>query len=209
MLRRPSTQLSQLYIVESARAVLELAPAATLDYVVERIPYSGRSVQRAFAAQGTSFIKDRRRLQLDRAAKVLLDEAGRGRRVSLLNAARAAGGWQPRHLCGPFRRQFGMTPGAIWSVGKSLRELEGIGRAPLPHSRREPAAYARRRRRVMRLQAQLRLASHALTPGTLVAGRVASALSQAVGGKGPTASSPRRARRRARAHRDARPEGRA
>jgi hypothetical protein len=50
----------------------------------------------------------------------LIKQHARGQSVALLNAERAAGGYRPRHLCGPFRDRFGLTPGKIWSIGAAF-----------------------------------------------------------------------------------------
>jgi AraC-like DNA-binding protein len=195
---RPPTKLSQFIIVEAVRAFLDLAPTATLEDFVRTRPYSERTVQRALHAHGTSFRDERSARQLDRAASVLIEQGGRGQHVALLNAGRAAGDRRARHLCAPFKERYGTTPGKVWKIGCAVRELRAIAAAPPIHSRHDPAAYARRRRRIVRRRTQLRLALRELVPGTLVANAAVDALNATRASRGRRPSRSRRAYRRPR-----------
>ncbi len=174
---RPHTLQAYRDVLEDVRTLLALKPTAKLDEVVADLPWSRRGLQHALSVNGTSFSQEKRAVQLDRGAQVLLEQSGRGQRISLLNAGRAAGDRDPRHLCGLFRERYGVTAGRLWSLGCSVRELKRIVEQPAPHSRRESAAYTRRRRRIMRAERRLRGAlRQELVPDTVVAGAVTDAL---------------------------------
>lgn len=175
MTLRGTTQIARSKLAEDVLALLTLAPNLTWDDVLERVPASKSTIQRAFRARGTTFDAVRRGALLDRAALVLIEQYARGETIALLNAGRAAG-YRPRHLCAPFSERFGMTPGKVWAVGAAIRGLRTVAETPSPHSRRESAAYARRRRRINRLRGRLEDAREELVAGTVVAERVEAAL---------------------------------
>jgi len=91
---RQRTKLDYVIAAQRARAHLDLAPTASLSEVARWTLQSERNLQRAFRHRGTTFNQERRGRQLDRAARVLLDQGGRGQRAALANAGLAAGGWQ-------------------------------------------------------------------------------------------------------------------
>ncbi len=205
MARRPSTQLAQHALVQDVLTVLQLKPAAPLDHIAVRVSASRSSIQRAFHVRGTSFTAEQTGMRLDRAAWLLIEQSGRSQHVALINAANATGGWRPRHLCKPCRDRYGVTPGRIWSIGCAIRGLRGLANTPSPHSRKDPAAYARRRRRIIQLRYKLKIAQRELLPGTIVVERVAEALALELNST-PRGARPekRRARPRARARRGGR-----
>src|ERR1044072_5422059 len=88
---RPRTIQNRRDVLADVRALLALKPAAPLDAIVRDLPWSRRAVQEALRVNGTSFSKEKRAVQLDRAARVLLEQGGRGQRISLLNAAASLG----------------------------------------------------------------------------------------------------------------------
>ncbi len=194
--RRAVTQIAHFKLVEEVRAILDLAPTASLDDVNAQLPYSRSSIQRALAAHSTSFSAERRARQLDRAAQLLLEQAGRGQQAALANAARAAGGRRVRHLCRPFRQRYGVTPGVVWRIGCSIRELRALAAAPSMPARRDPAGYARRRRRRERHRRRLLAARADLVPDTVVAEAVEDALDARMGARPPAPRGRRRARTR-------------
>ncbi len=199
--RRTTTQIEHYRLVEAVLTLLSLAPTSTLDDIAEKVPYSRASIQRAFRARGTTFTAERQGILLDRAAQVLIQQHARGQSVALLNAARAAGGYRPRHLCGPFRDRFGLTPGKVWSIGAAIRGLHAIAKTPVPHSRRESAAYARRRRRIIRLRHRLEIAQLDFVPNTVVGNHVTTALQLTFGSSRARLRPRRRARSRHRRRR--------
>lgn len=194
-------------MVSDARTAIEMSLSAPLAWVAERVQVSPRTLQRAYAQEGTSFWEQRQAAQLDRAALVLLERSGRGQGPALRTAARAAGERRPRHLCRPFQQRYGqgVTPGRVWQISCSVRELHAIAKAPYMPARKDPARYQRRRRRIERARARLRQAERELVPGTVVTVAITAALravDEARLGRPAgrrSAGTPRRARRRGRA----------
>jgi AraC-like DNA-binding protein len=175
--RRASTQLQHYLLVQQVQTILSLAPQSAWDDVLPEVNASRSTITRAFRARGTTFEMERTAGLLDRAALVLMEQYARGEKIALLNAARAAGYRDPRYLCEPFAKRYGMTPGKIWAVGASARSLRSTARAPAPHSRHDSAAYARRRRSIIRHRRRLENALDELLPGTVVVAHIEAALS--------------------------------
>lgn len=201
MAARTTTEVAYLEAEQAVLAVLTLGPDASLDEVVQQIPFSKRSIQRALKSRGSSFSRLKRGIKLDRAAVTLLSQQGRGQRIALLNAAAVAGGCRPRHLCAPFRDRYGVTPGVVWRIGCSIRELENVAAQAPIHSRHDPAGYMRRRRRLLRSRARLHAVAHDLHPDTVVAQAVIVALSLPTANWRQMRAKHNRARRRRRGRR--------
>lgn len=175
---RPATREARRDLVSTARTFLGMAPRAQLIDVAKQLHVSPRTLQRAFELEGTSLLKEKQAIQLDLAAVVLLERSARRQGPALHTAARAAGDRRSRHLCAPFQARYGdgVTPGVVWRIGCSVRELLLIAKSPQEPARKDPARYMRRRRRLLRAKIRLESIRPQLKPDTVVWHALTSAL---------------------------------
>ncbi len=129
---------------------------------------SERTLNRAFAAAGSTVRDERDCLRLDRAALILLSTKPPA------DAARRAGFASARQLAQPFRRRFGVTPSRMREIGGALRTVTWAARQQGPYrgswQQKRRAAEWRAARRL------LRKASSQLSPSTMPLEKVERAL---------------------------------
>lgn len=166
--RRTTTEAFYRGLVRGARQRLRINPCQSPAELARALACSQRTLNRAFAAAGSTVREERDRARLDRAALILLAEKPSS------EAARHARYASSRQLAEPFRQRFGVTPSRMRRIGGAVRTVTWQAGRPGPYrgswQQRERNSRWRAERRV------LREALDELVAGTVPARRVARAL---------------------------------
>jgi len=144
---RRTTEDSYRRIVAATRRRLRINPCQSTSELADAAHCSKRTLNRAFAAVGSTVREERDSARLDRAAQVLL--AGK----PTAEAARHARYASPRQLAEPFRRRFGVTPGRMRRIGSAAGCVRWQAGRPGPYrgswQQRQRNATWRAERRVL------------------------------------------------------------
>lgn len=125
---RRTTEDDYRRIVAATRRRLRINPCRSTSELAGAVSCSKRTLNRAFAAAGSTVREERDAARLDRAANVLLAEK------PAAEAARHARYASPRQLADPFRRRFGVTPAHMRRIGRAIRTIRWQAGRPGPYS---------------------------------------------------------------------------
>lgn len=111
-------------------------PRRSVAFLERKLHVSQRTLNRAFRMHLKMTVQEaQKRLRLDAAAAALLDGK------PLYAATWSAGYSHPRHLAGPFRRYFGISPSEMQEVGRAVRYVRWQARQDAPFRGSYQAAY--------------------------------------------------------------------
>jgi len=167
---RPATTESYRKLVVDARRHLRRDPCQSTAELARKLPCSVRTLNRAFAATGSTVREERHPLRLHRAALVLLAA------MPPAEAARHAGYASSQQLIDPFRRYFGVTPARMRQIGHSVKTVTWQAKQPGPY---RGTWHQRQRERAWRAHRHVLLTARGeLVAGTIAAQKVEVALAK-------------------------------